>query len=213
MTNSIVTPESENLKRCSKCGEWKSLSAFTCDASKADGLRTKCQSCDAAYREQNRERIRARNREYMRGYYVEHKTEIQEYHSRWYSENADAEKRRTREWVEQNKDAADEYQRKYRQEHTEEARAAKNKRRAMERSSGGSYTSADLSAVRSAQTDRKGRLICWRCGKPITDTPHLDHWIPIDKQGVNSAGNLHYMHALCNLTKSNKHPFEFGRLL
>ena len=84
----------------------------------------------------------------------------------------------------------------------------------------------DLDAIRKAQTDRHGRLICWACGYPIVGNEpppifpdaahlpsHVDHWVPLKHDGSNDAGNLHIMHGICNLKKGSKHPMEIGRLL
>jgi 5-methylcytosine-specific restriction endonuclease McrA len=91
--------------------------------------------------------------------------------------------------------------------------ASNHRRRARKLATGGTFTTADLDAIRAAQTDKRGRLICWRCGKPIKGTPELDHWIPIARGGRNDAGNLHYMHATCNRNKGAKLPTEIGRLI
>lgn len=112
-----------------------------------------------------------------------------------------------------NKDRLTAYRRLWTADNPEKVRAYWTTRRAREVSAGGRCTGEDLAAIRAAQTDKKGRLICWKCGKPIKSNPHLDHWIPLDKQGSSSAGNLHYMHARCNLSKGAKHPIEIGRLI
>lgn len=38
------------MKNCTKCGEIKAVSEFSKDASKRDGLQSKCKACEAAYR-------------------------------------------------------------------------------------------------------------------------------------------------------------------
>jgi hypothetical protein len=111
------------------------------------------------------------------------------------------------------RDEINERQRKYYQSHKAEALQRWRTREMRKRGVGGVHTSDDLDAIRAAQTDNQGRLICWHCGKPITDTPHLDHWIPLRHGGPNSAGNLHFMHARCNRSKGAKLPTEIGRLI
>jgi hypothetical protein len=106
------------------------------------------------------------------------------------------------------------------------AHIGRAERRARVMNAEGTYTPDDLKAIRAAQTDRRGRLICWACEYPIIGDeppphrpngarlpPHLDHWIPLRHGGRNDAGNLHYMHGVCNLSKSDKMPAELGRLL
>jgi 5-methylcytosine-specific restriction endonuclease McrA len=120
-----------------------------------------------------------------------------------------------REYYAANAERRAEYRREYYETPTGRVAciAAEHRRRAHMAGAGGTYTRADLAAIRAAQTDKRGRLICWRCGKPIKDTPHLDHWIPLSRGGSNDPGNLHYMHASCNQLKGSKHPTEIGRLI
>lgn len=180
------------------------------------------------YRENNKEAKAV----YFHDYYQSHKDEIREKRReglrRWGQDNkerrreaarrrreADPEKSREyrRRYYEANKDRILERTSAHDKKHPEQVVAKAHRYRARKQQGGGSFKTADLAAIRSAQTDKKGRLICWRCGKPIKGTPHLDHWIPLAGGGTNDAGNLHYMHAHCNLTKSDKHPTEIGRLL
>lgn len=170
-----------------------------------------------AYRESNRERISAKGknrywakREYLLAYnrewYKANREYVAEYQKAYNIANRERITERNRE-----------YERKRRKTNPEKVREqqrlANHRRRIRKLNNGGSFTADDLVTIRAAQTDKQGRLICWACGKPIKGTPHLDHWIPLDKQGANDPGNLHYMHAKCNLTKQAKHPFELGRLL
>ena len=52
-------------KRCTKCGERKSLQAFSRDAKKLGGHRPACKSCCAAYRAANAEKITIRRAVYL----------------------------------------------------------------------------------------------------------------------------------------------------
>lgn len=146
---------------------------------------------------------------YNHQYYAENRERLQEYQRQYDAANKEQIREKHREWVAQNPD----YARRQYAKNPEKGRLRTHIRRANKRANGGTYTTEDLAAIRAAQTDKQGRLICWRCGKPITDTPHLDHWIPLKRGGRNDAGNLHYMHAHCNSTKQAKHPTEIGRLL
>lgn len=111
-------------------------------------------------------------------------------------------------WIERNPERRRKSARSWRKNNPEKASSISAVRRAA-----GSVTADELWAIRAAQTDKRGQLICWKCGKPITDTPHLDHWYPVIRGGTSDAGNLHYMHAKCNLSKGAKHPTEIGRLI
>lgn len=161
------------------------------------------------YRSDNRETIASKALEYR----IEHREESRQYSSRWRTENREASLAGKRRYYAEHPDEERERRRRWRKNNPDTYRANLYRRRARKHGNGGSCNAADLAAIRAAQTDKKGRLICWRCGKPITDTPHLDHWIPLKEGGAHAPGNLHYMHARCNLTKGAKHPAETGRLL
>lgn len=233
------TPDSTTLKRCTKCGEWKPRDHFSNDRSRKDGLNRHCKACNAVYRAQNadsireykrqweienRERLREHKRNYdeanrekvrdrQRRYRADNSESIREQKRQYRAERREKERANRRRWREQNPEKMKEARRRWRIANPDMCRAHTHRRRALVLGNGGTYTTNDLAAIRAAQTDKRGRLICWLCGTPITDKPHLDHFIPLDKGGSNHAGNLHYTHANCNLLKGAKHPIETGRLL
>ncbi len=118
----------------------------------------------------------------------------------------------------EHKTERNQYFAKYRKNHLEKRhmsnRAGSHNRRARLRSAGGSLMTSDLKAIRAAQTDKKGRLRCWYCGIRISDTPHIEHKIPLSRGGSNGPENICYSCSDCNLRKSTKTLAEFaGRLL
>jgi 5-methylcytosine-specific restriction endonuclease McrA len=80
-------------------------------------------------------------------------------------------------------------------------------RRARKLRAGGSFTSSDIEAIRTAQGNH-----CYLCGKTLKKY-HIDHFIPLSKGGTNDPGNLRLACPKCNQSKSDKHPFELGVLL
>jgi len=107
-----------------------------------------------------------------------------------------------------------ERRRRYYAEHAEEERERKHARRAREISAPGTHTAADLRLQARAQTDKRGRLICWWCGQPIEGPYQKDHRIPLGRGGSNWPENIVIVHVECNLSKGTKLPGEFnGRLL
>lgn len=172
-----------SLKVCSRCNIPKPRTAFSRGATMRDGLYSYCKACSA----DNSRVWAAANRKRR----AESSQKWRANHHQLYIESL-------KEWRSANPD---------------KVRISRNKRRFRIQSAEGTYSAGDLAAIRAAQTDKCGRLICWRCGKPIKGTPHLDHWIPLAKGGANEAGNLHYMHGRCNQSKGAKHPTEIGRLL
>lgn len=241
MTDLIVVPptDSDNLKRCSRCHEWKTRDEFYVRRRSRDGLRAECKECNYQYRVakfgeivrrdgNSRPNSREAKAERNRRYYAANKAKLNEQSRRYREENREAIAQAGRLYREKNREIIAEYKRqhyastreitaesnrKWRELNPDKVRAYHHNRRARKSGNGGTHSAADLAAIRAAQTDKLGRLICWACGKPIKSNPHLDHWLPLYKQGPNSAGNLHYMHAKCNQLKHRKHPFELGRLL
>lgn len=192
------------VKQCTKCGEVKTLDQFHKGSAKF-GLQSHCKQCISDYYVVNRERIG----KYKRAWYEKNRGKILEYHVVYYTQNRTGILDYSRKRRAEGKDT----KAAWRRANPDKVTAANNRYRARKMGNGGNYTADDLAAIRAAQTDKQGRLICWACNKPIVGKPHLDHWIPLDKGGTNDPGNLHYMHAKCNLKKSVKHPTEIGRLL
>jgi ribosomal protein L44E len=207
MTNPDCTTP---LKRCTKCGnEYPATPEFFHREGKQ--VRAYCKSCSREYNRKYRAANLEHRRDLARAYRDENVERARERNRKNYIKNIE----HIREYRATHTQRAHEYQKEYRQ--TDKGKAVKlaahHRRRARKLASSGTYTLDDIAEIRAAQTDKKGRLICWKCGKPITDTPHLDHWIPLEKGGTNDPGNLHYMHARCNLEKGAKLPAEVGRLL
>lgn len=97
---------------------------------------------------------------------------------------------------------------------TSEYRASSARRRAHKRNAEGSFTAKDIAAQKVAQTDKRDVLRCWWCGEPIKGKYHIDHRIPLSKDGTNYANNLCIACPTCNLSKGAKLPHEWsGRLL
>jgi len=56
----------ENLKKCSRCGETKTISSFHKDKSTKDGFRSYCKCCIKKYQEENKEQILRHRRDYYK---------------------------------------------------------------------------------------------------------------------------------------------------
>lgn len=89
----------------------------------------------------------------------------------------------------------------------------RQKRRQRVAVSGIQVTPTDVTLQIKAQTDKRGRLRCWWCGKPIIANYDLDHVIPLSRGGLHHPNNIVISHPKCNRHKHDKLPSEFaGRL-
>jgi 5-methylcytosine-specific restriction endonuclease McrA len=98
---------------------------------------------------------------------------------------------------------------KYRASHpqTEAMKMSQKVSQLRRRAASGSFTAADIEAIRVAQGNR-----CYLCGKKLKKY-HVDHFIPIAKGGTSDPGNLRLACPKCNQSKHAKHPFELGILI
>ena len=84
----------DDLKRCSKCEEWKPRAEFYRNKKAKDGLARWCKECNrAAVKKWNQEN-RDRRREYDREYYQNNKDRKREYKREWDQNNTDRRRER-----------------------------------------------------------------------------------------------------------------------
>jgi 5-methylcytosine-specific restriction endonuclease McrA len=192
MTSSILSPETPQLKRCSRCHEWKPFEAFSRDKSMADGLRHYCKACISARYRENPEPHKKRASEWNKANPEKYKVN----RKRHYAAHAEAANSAARTWQSSNPDRNRSIQRR-----------ASHARRARQYKAGGAFTSIDIEAIRVAQGNR-----CYICHKKLTKY-HIDHFIPLVLGGSNDPGNLRLACPHCNQSKHAKHPFELGILI
>lgn len=222
--NDAADPQDQ--KRCTKCGKAKPKSEFCRNKRMQDGLQGHCKDCNRQYRSENAEKKRA----YARQWRAQNVEKLRAYERKYRAKNADTQRAYHRQYYKQNVDKKRAYALQYRSENAEKLRAyhhqylntdhgklinrASGQRyRARKLNATGTHTAHDIEAVKLAQTDKRGRLICAWCHKPITGEYHVDHWIPLSKGGANDADNLRIMHATCNQSKRDKLPHEAGKLI
>jgi 5-methylcytosine-specific restriction endonuclease McrA len=157
------------------------------------------------YRITHTEQIRVRQKEWR----LENSVRIKKKNREYYANNAEQIKRRVREWEENNPERVRELKRKWNRRHPEVKRVAVETRRARKKGAAGSYSSADVVLQLASQ---KG--LCWWCGKAVGERYHVDHRIPLSRDGSNGPENICIACPECNLSKGNKLPHEWnGRLL
>lgn len=202
-------------KKCSKCGEVKSLSSFHKRSSSKDGLRAECKACVLAY--QHKEESRNRHAAYMKDYrsrddVKERRRERdKDYYPEYYSKNAETIKSRSRQWVADNHDRKLEADKTYRANNKEKIKevykdwvkrsrhilkACLLKRDARVKNAEGWFSGEQWKALVEYYCP-DGR--CLACGTIAKQT--VDHVIPLISGGTNYIHNIQPLCGTCNRSK------------
>lgn len=197
------------LKCCTACGESKPATTeyFARCTRNRDGLKERCKTCEALYREQNREDLRKKNRLYK----LRSKEKIRESNRRYRSKNKEKVARWQKRYITKNKAKRAQYQRQHALTYRQQHRANEIRRRAHKRNSEGDHTAAD---VKHQYKNQRGK--CYYCGQKVSKTYHVDHVIPLSRGGSNGPENIVIACPGCNQRKKDKLPHEWpegGRLL
>lgn len=123
------------IKKCSQCGEEKPFEQFYKDKQKSDGYRPECKECTSKrqkkYNEKNRENISNNCKKYYqehkeehylqhKEYYAKNREKILAYHQEYYEENKEKIQEYKKEYAIKNADELKEKARKYRETHKDE---------------------------------------------------------------------------------------------
>src|SRR5690606_13608845 len=159
-----------STKRCTKCGEVKSLDEFNRDRRGALGRRPNCRACQREYDRAWLEANRDRRREYNRTWREANRDRQREYSRAWYEANRD----RKREYDAANRDRYREYSRR---------RRARKRAATLEE-----FTPADV----DAWWEELGAYTCFWCDLPFAedDSIHVDHVWPLSRGGHHAVRNL-----------------------
>lgn len=238
-TNSITIGGVE-MKKCTKCGETKSLDGFEKASSCSDGHRATCRTCRAPMLAAKAARWRAQNpdraKEIQARYHANNPDAAKVIRKKHYDANSDYYREKSRkayscnkerasewnkDWMRRNKDARAAYAAKYRVENKELRRELYKK-----------WEQSNLPARLRINANRRARIagnggilsrgireklfaeqngLCACCGLPLGEKYHLDHIYPISKGGKNTDDNVQLLRKVCNLQKKDKDPVEFMR--
>lgn len=183
-------PSVAELKRCSKCAEWKARSEFRRDRQNPDGLRARCKDCtakaDRVYRQQiyTPERYKEDYQRRGKSWVASHRQQVRARIQSWRD-------RKSEDWRAHNR-AKD---RTWRKENPELRRVQEQRRRARKQNAPGDYTAAEWRAL----CEWFGN-ICLACGRAKKLTP--DHVVPLSRGGSNHIRNIQ---PLCGDCNSQKH--------
>lgn len=116
--------------------------------------------------------------------------------NQWHKKNPERHLEQCRLWASRNRDSFRDIKRR-----------SEHKRRAQKHSSNGTHTAADLSEILAAQGHR-----CAYCRANLKRVKkHVDHIKPLALGGSNGRGNLQYLCAPCNQSKSAKDPVDYAK--
>ena len=180
-------------KTCSKCGQFKELSAFYRNKRAKDGYSYQCKECKSNYNKK---------------YWEDNKEALKEYGKEYRENNREAVLEIKRRYRRNNKDKIKEYDRKRNQteERKQQFKAKHARRRAMKHAL--PYTT---SAEEWLDIMMDYNCKCAVTGKEPFD---LEHAIPLSwGWGGSLKNNIYPMDKSLNCQKSNKNPFKFLKQL
>lgn len=92
----------DNIKKCTKCQEEKSLNDFNKDRTKKDGLRPICKSCTGKQQKRYAQKNKVKIAEYQKEYAKKNQQALRENKKRHYLKNKDKIIKRVNSWHKQN---------------------------------------------------------------------------------------------------------------
>lgn len=198
-------------KICSKCGIEQSFDCFGKRSKSLDGFRHECKTCikeyNALYRKQNKEQISKQKKEYRK----QNKEKISDYF-KVYNKIFRAELTNySGVYYKKNKDRVLSHNRKYKKSDKGIAttKSHKQKRRAIKVKSTGQHNAQDILKLFDLQSHQ-----CVYCKSTLENIGknkyHIDHIVPLSKNGSNGIENIQLLCPSCNLRKSNKLPEDFA---
>ena len=229
MTTPIIpaSPDSDNLKCCCKCHEWKPRSEFSTHKSGKDNLRSECRSCvstsNLIYRTENREKVLAQKAIYR----AEHRAELNEKSAIYKRLKRESQppkpkkekqvyvkKRRSADLLKLDRLVCGEIKRKRVPRKTRPASkdfSSSPKRAAREHGKPAKFSKIDaLNAIAAFNG------CCAVCGRPpgLWHSIALDHWVPVTSPNCPGAVGWNLVplcHGVggCNNSKNNRDAEEW----
>ena len=188
------------MKKCSKCGLWKSKNEFPKNLTTKDKLSSWCNLCYKLYRklwyDGNKEKIREHNREYCK----KNRKKIRENAKRWYKKNREKIKEHSRLYYQKNKEKINIKSEEWRRKNPERCKAIAKRSRAKRRGAIGSHTLGEWKLLK-----KRYRFCCPMCKKCEPEIKLTeDHRIPLSKGGSDYIENIRPLCLSCNSKKGAK---------
>lgn len=180
-------------KTCTKCKKQFPATNEFFDKGKgyANGLNAKCKICRKKERQENKEKIAEKNKQYR----IENEERINKRRKEYRVKNKAEIAQRDKIYREKNKEKIKEKDRKYREANRKTINAYKSKYRANKKDL--TPNDANLSLIKDIY-------------KNCPDGYQVDHIFPLSRGGQHHQDNLCYLPSNINASKNNKTVEEFG---
>jgi len=210
------------VKICTECQSEKTLNEFHKELKGKYGVRSKCIECTKNLYQVNKTKVLNRNKQYRELNKEKIKCQKRQYRS----DNSESIAQKKKQYRQNNVESLIEYFKQYRNKNKEiiatrtkkwrespngvaVKRAHSQFRRAVKKSSGGSYSGADIIKLIELQSG-----VCPYCKSNLLSSNknnyHIDHIEPLSKGGSNDISNIQLLCPKCNLSKGNKSPQDFA---
>ena len=221
----MSVPSLARFKVCTKCGIFFPFEMFGRASKHSTGRASSCKCCEKRRNEARREQ----RVEYSRAYYAANREQMLADMRERYQRNPEPTKQRSREWLQNNREAANAQKRRYRKRrpevgaksgrkyrlaNAETVRERQRKKRRENLDKGAAHTQNYFARKRSAEgkhtadeiwqmyEDQQG--LCAYCETPLFGSYHVDHMIPLSREGRNDWTNLAVSCGRCNDRKGAK---------
>lgn len=189
------------MKKCTKCGENKSLSQFVKFPQRGPGkYHSHCRKCKITAAVVWQEKNCEYRKKYQAAHYKKNKKAVQKRHRKWNLENEAYLKDYFSRYYFEHKSDFRMRDKKYRIKNPGVVAARKATRRARELGIQGKYTDFDIQFARFMRYDK-----CFYCG--IKGKLTVDHFIPLarfEHNPTNWPSNIVLAHPVCNFKKGAK---------
>lgn len=195
------------VKRCTKCNRELPATTeyFHQHKPSVDNLHPRCKDCANASRKQSYQRHRDTIIEKNLDYYETHREEQRERQRDYRKRNKQTIRQTRQQWCDKNREQMREYHRAYNKEWRDKNRGKLRivwRLNQFLRRVTGQITEQDV----ERQYDMQEGLCYW-CSNPVGEKYHIDHFIPMSRNGKNVPENIVIACSTCNWSKGKKLPY------